>query len=102
MRSEVVDDNQNVFSVSHVGEVTTDLIPRTVGECNFYGFTSVSRLSREKGSFPFLLRFGPCWGTLLFLGVVVCSWSCLGDQGELGLLLSFEDFSAGISYGTLE
>ena len=39
--SEVVDDNHNVFSVSNVGEVTTDLIPETVGESNLYGFTSV-------------------------------------------------------------
>ena len=39
--SEVVDDYHNVFSVSNVGEVTTDLIPGTVGESNLYGFTSV-------------------------------------------------------------
>ena len=39
--SEVVDDDHNVFSVSNVGKVTTDLIPGTVGESNLYGFKSV-------------------------------------------------------------
>ena len=39
--SEVVDDYHNVFSVSNVGKVTTDLIPGTVGQCNLYGFMSV-------------------------------------------------------------
>ena len=68
--SEVVDDYHNVFSVSNVGEVTTDLIQGTVGESNLYGFTSVLGCYGLAGKTVlnlFFLQFGLCWRTILFL-----------------------------------